>query len=64
MSTLVANLLDMARIQSGEVKFNRQWQSIEEVVGSALSASAMALGDRQCSRACRPICRWCTSTPC
>jgi len=43
MSTLVANLLDMARIQSGEVKFNLQWQSLEEVVGSALRASAFAL---------------------
>jgi two-component system sensor histidine kinase KdpD len=39
MSQLVANLLDMARIQSGEVKLNLQWQSVEEVVGSALRAS-------------------------
>jgi two-component system sensor histidine kinase KdpD len=36
MSALVANLLDMARIQSGEVKFNLQWHDLEEVVGSAL----------------------------
>lgn len=36
MSALVTNLLDMARIQSGEVKLNLQWQSIEELVGSAL----------------------------
>ncbi|MYM40306.1 DUF4118 domain-containing protein [Duganella qianjiadongensis] len=43
MSTLVANLLDMARIQSGEVKFNLQWQALEEVVGSALRASASQL---------------------
>jgi two-component system sensor histidine kinase KdpD len=43
MSTLVANLLDMARIQSGEVKFNLQWQTLEEVVGSALRASAFLL---------------------
>lgn len=47
MSTLVANLLDMARIQSGDVKLNLQWQAIEEAVGSALRASRMALGDRQ-----------------
>ena len=38
MSALVNNLLDMARIQSGEVKLNRQWQPLEEVVGSALQA--------------------------
>jgi two-component system sensor histidine kinase KdpD len=43
MSTLVSNLLDMARIQSGEVKFNLQWQALEEVVGSALRASALQL---------------------
>jgi two-component system sensor histidine kinase KdpD len=39
MSTLVSNLLDMARIESGEVKLNLQWQPLEEVVGSALSAT-------------------------
>ncbi|WP_332852933.1 two-component system sensor histidine kinase KdpD [Duganella sp. S19_KUP01_CR8] len=43
MSALVSNLLDMARIQSGEVKFNLQWQALEEVVGSALRASASLL---------------------
>jgi two-component system sensor histidine kinase KdpD len=43
MSTLVANLLDMARIQSGEVKFNLEWQPLEEVVGSALRVSATQL---------------------
>ncbi|MCX7220642.1 MAG: ATP-binding protein, partial [Burkholderiales bacterium] len=43
MSALVANLLDMARIQSGEVKLNLQWQALEEVVGSALRISAMQL---------------------
>jgi two-component system sensor histidine kinase KdpD len=43
MSALVSNLLDMARIQSGEVKFNLQWQPLEEVIGSALRASGAAL---------------------
>ncbi|KQQ47365.1 sensor protein KdpD [Duganella sp. Leaf126] len=43
MSAMVANLLDMARIQSGEVKFNLQWQPLEEVVGSALRASGSQL---------------------
>lgn len=43
MSALVTNLLDMARIQSGEVKLNLQWQPFEEVVGSALRASTSAL---------------------
>src|ERR1700677_3687406 len=39
MSTLVSNLLEMARIESGEVKLNLQWQPLEEVVGSALNAT-------------------------
>jgi two-component system sensor histidine kinase KdpD len=39
MSTMVSNLLDMARIESGEVKLNLQWQSLEEVVGAALEAA-------------------------
>ncbi|MDL2355506.1 MAG: two-component system sensor histidine kinase KdpD [Pseudomonadota bacterium] len=47
MSALVTNLLDMARIQSGEVKFNLEWQAIEEVVGSALRASAPALKEHR-----------------
>lgn len=47
MSALVTNLLDMARIQSGEVKLNLQWQPFEEVVGSALRASGSALHGHQ-----------------
>ncbi|NNG25380.1 two-component system sensor histidine kinase KdpD [Telluria aromaticivorans] len=36
MSALVANLLDMARLQSGEIKLKLEWQALEEVVGTAL----------------------------
>ena len=43
MSMLVTNLLDMARIESGDVKLKLQWQPVEEVVGSALAASGAAL---------------------
>jgi two-component system sensor histidine kinase KdpD len=43
MSTLVSNLLDMARIESGDVKLNLEWQSLEEVVGAALTASRAML---------------------
>jgi two-component system sensor histidine kinase KdpD len=39
MSTLVSNLLDMARIERGEVTLNLQWQPLEEVVGTALEAA-------------------------
>ena len=47
MSALVANLLDMARIQSGEVKLDLQWQPFEEVIGSALRISAPQLKAHQ-----------------
>lgn len=35
ITDLVNKLLDMARLQSGAVKLRRDWQSMEEVVGSA-----------------------------
>ena len=43
MSALVNNLLDMARIESGEVKLRRHWLPFEEVVGSALKSAQAAL---------------------
>jgi two-component system sensor histidine kinase KdpD len=43
MSTLVGNLLDMARIESGKVKLDLQWQPLEEVVGAALDAARNVL---------------------
>jgi two-component system sensor histidine kinase KdpD len=46
MNALVGNLLDMARIEAGAVKFDRAWQPLEEVVGSALAACAPALAGR------------------
>jgi two-component system, OmpR family, sensor histidine kinase KdpD len=43
MSHLVNNLLDMARLQSGDVQLNRQWHVLEEIVGSALRSLQHAL---------------------
>lgn len=47
MSELVNNLLDMARLESGAVRLRREWQPLEEVVGSALAACAQAVDGRQ-----------------
>jgi K+-sensing histidine kinase KdpD len=44
MNDLVTNLLDLARLQTGGPHLNREWQMIEEVIGSALAASRRALG--------------------
>ena len=46
MTGLVTNLLDMARLQEGSMRLNRQWTSIEEVVGSALSGCRRLLAGR------------------
>ncbi len=40
MNALVNNLLDMARLESGRIALNLQWQPLEEVVGSALRGLA------------------------
>lgn len=49
MNALVSNLLDMARLEAGAVQLNRQWQPLEEVVGSALAAARPALAGRSVS---------------
>jgi two-component system sensor histidine kinase KdpD len=37
LNRLVGNLLDMTRLESGSVRLNRDWHSVEELVGSALA---------------------------
>ncbi|GKS86862.1 DUF4118 domain-containing protein [Acidovorax sp. SUPP1855] len=48
LHALVSNLLDMARLESGiaggSVNLRRDWQSVEEVVGTAIRAARPALG--------------------
>ncbi len=39
-SAMVSNLLDMARLQGGEVQLKREWQPLEEVVGAAVQTMA------------------------
>lgn len=39
MVALVENLLDMARIQSGEVQLKKVWVPLEEVVGAAIEST-------------------------
>jgi len=46
MSAQVNNLLDMARLEAGAAPLHRDWQPLEEVVGSALAASSEALAGR------------------
>jgi two-component system sensor histidine kinase KdpD len=43
MAALVNNLLDMARIERGEVRLHLEWQPLEEVAGVALNATEKIL---------------------
>ena len=46
MSAQVNNLLDMARFESGEFRLSSSWNSVEEMIGSALRLSKRILGAR------------------
>jgi two-component system sensor histidine kinase KdpD len=43
MNSQVNNLLDMARLQSGQVQLSRQWLPLEEAIGGALRSMAGTL---------------------
>jgi two-component system sensor histidine kinase KdpD len=45
MSRLVENVLRMTQLQSGAIAPKKQWQPLEEVVGSALGRAGKALAD-------------------
>ena len=47
LERLVANLLDMTRLESGAVSLRRDWVPLEEVVGSALTRLEDRLGERK-----------------
>ncbi len=49
LSGLVANLLDMARLNAGEVKLRKEWQPLEEVIGSSIKLLARNLADHTVS---------------
>jgi len=42
LSRIIKNVLDMSRLESGAIQLNKEWQSLEEIVGAVLNR----LGDR------------------
>ncbi len=46
LERLVANLLEMTRLDSGEVRLKRAWMPLDEMVGSALTRTERRLGER------------------
>jgi two-component system sensor histidine kinase KdpD len=47
LNRLVRNLLDMTRLEAGALRVKKDWQPLEEVVGSALNRMEEALSGRQ-----------------
>jgi two-component system, OmpR family, sensor histidine kinase KdpD len=45
LNRLVANLLDMTRLDAGALDVRKDWQSLEEIVGSALGHASQQLKD-------------------
>jgi len=47
LSSLVGNLLDMARLHAGRVTLRKEWQLIEEVVGASIQLLGRSLANHQ-----------------
>lgn len=47
MSDLTIKILEMARLEAGEVALNRQWYALEEIIGSALRRLDKKFKNRQ-----------------
>ncbi|MCK7491419.1 MAG: ATP-binding protein [Comamonadaceae bacterium] len=47
LNQLIRNVLDMTRLESGEVTIKREWQSFEEIVGAVLHRLSDAMAGRQ-----------------
>jgi two-component system sensor histidine kinase KdpD len=47
LNRFVGNLLDMMRLESGELKLNRQWVDIDDVIGTAASRLSQALSQHR-----------------
>jgi two-component system, OmpR family, sensor histidine kinase KdpD len=46
MSELISNVLDLMRFEAGEVRLRRDWQTVDDLVGTALSRLEGRLGGR------------------
>lgn len=47
LSRLLSNILEMTRLESGGMQPHKEWQSIEEVIGAALTRLEQRLHDRE-----------------
>jgi two-component system sensor histidine kinase KdpD len=58
MTSLVHNLLDMARIEAGAITLRPEWQPLEEVVGSTLNIMGKRLEQHPVTLALAPDLPW------
>lgn len=49
INNMVNNLLEMARLQAGSLQFRKEWQPIDEVIGSSLKLLQAALSQHRIS---------------
>ena len=49
LASLVGNLLDMARLHAGQVTLHKEWQPIDEVIGSSIKLLGRTLTDHPIS---------------
>jgi two-component system sensor histidine kinase KdpD len=49
LNRMIRNVLDMTRLESGAIKLNKEWQSLEEITGMVLGRLAEKLKDRPLS---------------
>jgi two-component system sensor histidine kinase KdpD len=54
LNRFVGNLLDMMRLEAGELKLNRQWVDISDVIGTAASRLSQALSQHRLAVEVRP----------
>ncbi|MBK8816519.1 MAG: sensor histidine kinase KdpD [Methylococcaceae bacterium] len=47
MSNLINNILDMARLDAGVIKLNKQWHPVEEIIGTVLTGLQKHLHGRK-----------------
>lgn len=45
MSELVSNVLDLMRLESGQIALRREWETLDDLVGSALARMESRLGE-------------------
>jgi two-component system sensor histidine kinase KdpD len=43
LNNMIGNLLDMARLQSGQIRLHKEWQPLEEVIGASIKLLGRAL---------------------